>query len=90
MKYLFTIIVSRFNRQTKHLKFQIAKLRLEPSTGAVTFYALMNTFDFLFLQYGQMEIINHTHGIKCIVNFKPCGWFGREANKVEGAIYSKR
>ncbi|XP_028404938.1 oxysterol-binding protein-related protein 1-like [Dendronephthya gigantea] len=41
-------------------------------------------------QYGQMEIINHTHGVKCIVNFKPCGWFGREINKVEGAIYNKK
>ena len=41
-------------------------------------------------QYGQMEIINHTHGVKCVVNFKPCGWFGKEANKVEGTIYNKK
>jgi hypothetical protein len=42
------------------------------------------------LQYGQMEIINHAHGVKCVVNFKPCGWFGREANKIEATIYNKK
>ncbi|CAB4004030.1 oxysterol-binding -related 1-like isoform X2, partial [Paramuricea clavata] len=41
-------------------------------------------------QYGQMEIMNHAHGVKCVVNFKPCGWFGREANKIEATIYNKK
>ena len=44
----------------------------------------------VIFQYGQMEIMNHAHGVKCVINFKPCGWFGREANKVEGAIYNKK
>uniref|UniRef100_A0A3P9MY92 Oxysterol binding protein-like 2a n=1 Tax=Poecilia reticulata TaxID=8081 RepID=A0A3P9MY92_POERE len=37
-------------------------------------------------QYGTVEIVNHSTGDKCILNFKPCGMFGRDLHKVEGFI----
>lgn len=40
------------------------------------------------LQYGQIEITNHTTGDYSVLHFKPGGWFGREVNKVEGSIFS--
>ncbi|XP_053323281.1 oxysterol-binding protein-related protein 1 isoform X2 [Spea bombifrons] len=40
-------------------------------------------------QYGNMEITNHKTGEKCILNFKPCGLFGKELHKVEGYIQDK-
>ncbi|KAG9478956.1 hypothetical protein GDO78_012563 [Eleutherodactylus coqui] len=40
-------------------------------------------------QYGNMEITNHKSGDKCILNFKPCGLFGKELHKVEGYIQDK-
>ncbi|XP_078254114.1 oxysterol-binding protein-related protein 1 isoform X1 [Rhinoraja longicauda] len=40
-------------------------------------------------QYGNVEIINHKSGEKCILNFKPCGLFGKELHKVEGYIQDK-
>ncbi|XP_043921287.1 oxysterol-binding protein-related protein 1 [Protopterus annectens] len=40
-------------------------------------------------QYGNMEIINHKTGDKCVLNFKPCGLFGKELHKVEGYIQDK-
>ncbi|KAM4704755.1 oxysterol-binding protein-related protein 1 isoform 2-T2 [Rhinophrynus dorsalis] len=40
-------------------------------------------------QYGNMEITNHRTGEKCILNFKPCGLFGKELHKVEGFIQDK-
>uniref|UniRef100_A0A8C0G9S7 Oxysterol-binding protein n=1 Tax=Chelonoidis abingdonii TaxID=106734 RepID=A0A8C0G9S7_CHEAB len=40
-------------------------------------------------QYGTMEIINHSTGDKCILNFKPCGLFGKELHRVEGHIQDK-
>ncbi|XP_067887199.1 oxysterol-binding protein-related protein 1 isoform X2 [Heterodontus francisci] len=40
-------------------------------------------------QYGNVEIINHKTGEKCILNFKPCGLFGKELHKVEGYIQDK-
>ncbi|KAM9307897.1 oxysterol-binding protein-related protein 1 isoform 2-T2 [Gastrophryne carolinensis] len=40
-------------------------------------------------QYGNMEITNHKTGDKCIINFKPCGLFGKELHKVEGYIQDK-
>ncbi|KAM4688817.1 oxysterol-binding protein-related protein 1 isoform 2-T2 [Discoglossus pictus] len=40
-------------------------------------------------QYGNMEITNHKTGEKCIINFKPCGLFGKELHKVEGYIQDK-
>uniref|UniRef100_A0A4X1VLR5 Oxysterol-binding protein n=1 Tax=Sus scrofa TaxID=9823 RepID=A0A4X1VLR5_PIG len=40
-------------------------------------------------QYGNVEITNHKTGDKCILNFKPCGLFGKELHKVEGYIQDK-
>lgn len=40
-------------------------------------------------QYGTVEIINHSTGDKCVLNFKPCGMFGKELHKVEGYIQDK-
>ncbi|CAH2303150.1 oxysterol-binding -related 2 isoform X1 [Pelobates cultripes] len=40
-------------------------------------------------QYGTVEIINHSTGDKCILNFKPCGLFGKELHRVEGYIQDK-
>ncbi|XP_063779678.1 oxysterol-binding protein-related protein 1 isoform X1 [Pseudophryne corroboree] len=40
-------------------------------------------------QYGNMEITNHKTADKCILNFKPCGLFGKELHKVEGYIQDK-
>lgn len=40
-------------------------------------------------QYGTVEIINHSTGDRCILNFKPCGMFGKELHKVEGYIQDK-
>uniref|UniRef100_A0A8C2X1L9 Oxysterol-binding protein n=1 Tax=Cyclopterus lumpus TaxID=8103 RepID=A0A8C2X1L9_CYCLU len=40
-------------------------------------------------QYGTVEIVNHRTGDKCVLNFKPCGMFGKELHKVEGHIQDK-
>ncbi|KAK1156121.1 oxysterol-binding protein-related protein 2-like isoform X1 [Acipenser oxyrinchus oxyrinchus] len=40
-------------------------------------------------QYGTVEIINHSTGDKCVLNFKPCGMFGKELHRVEGYIQDK-
>ncbi|KAK5611515.1 Oxysterol-binding protein- protein 2 [Crenichthys baileyi] len=40
-------------------------------------------------QYGTVEIVNHSTGDKCILNFKPCGMFGKDLHKVEGYIQDK-
>ncbi|MXQ88813.1 hypothetical protein E5288_WYG008391 [Bos mutus] len=40
-------------------------------------------------QYGNVEITNHKTGDKCVLNFKPCGLFGKELHKVEGYIQDK-
>ncbi|XP_070600590.1 oxysterol-binding protein-related protein 2 [Erythrolamprus reginae] len=40
-------------------------------------------------QYGTLEIINHRTGDKCILNFKPCGLFGKELHRIEGYIQDK-
>ncbi|XP_006639683.1 oxysterol-binding protein-related protein 2b [Lepisosteus oculatus] len=40
-------------------------------------------------QYGMVEIINHSTGEKCVLNFKPCGMFGKELHRVEGYIQDK-
>lgn len=41
-------------------------------------------------QYGTVEIVNHSTGDKCVLNFKPCGMFGKELHKVEGHIQDKK
>ncbi|XP_075757207.1 oxysterol-binding protein-related protein 2 isoform X1 [Pelodiscus sinensis] len=40
-------------------------------------------------QYGTIEIVNHSTGDKCVLNFKPCGLFGKELHRVEGHIQDK-
>ncbi|KAL1021364.1 hypothetical protein UPYG_G00012350 [Umbra pygmaea] len=40
-------------------------------------------------QYGTVEITNHRTGEKCVLNFKPCGMFGKELHRVEGYIQDK-
>ncbi|XP_028987323.1 oxysterol-binding protein-related protein 1 isoform X2 [Betta splendens] len=40
-------------------------------------------------QYGNVEVINHKTGERCIMTFKPCGLFGKELHKVEGYILDK-
>ncbi|XP_021422876.1 oxysterol-binding protein-related protein 2 isoform X1 [Oncorhynchus mykiss] len=40
-------------------------------------------------QYGTVEIVNHHTGDRCVLNFKPCGMFGKELHKVEGYIQDK-
>ncbi|XP_056588215.1 oxysterol-binding protein-related protein 2-like isoform X2 [Triplophysa dalaica] len=40
-------------------------------------------------QYGTVEIVNHSTGEKCVLNFKPCGLFGKELHRVEGYIQDK-
>ncbi|XP_070766535.1 oxysterol-binding protein-related protein 2b [Enoplosus armatus] len=40
-------------------------------------------------QYGTVEIVNHSTGDKCVLNFKPCGMFFKELHKVEGYIQDK-
>ncbi|TRY84013.1 hypothetical protein DNTS_013560 [Danionella cerebrum] len=40
-------------------------------------------------QYGNVEILNHSTGEKCVLNFKPCGMFGKELHRVEGYIQDK-
>ncbi|KAM9856182.1 oxysterol-binding protein-related protein 2-like isoform 1-T2 [Aulostomus maculatus] len=40
-------------------------------------------------QYGTVEIVNQSTGDKCVLNFKPCGMFGKELHKVEGYIQDK-
>uniref|UniRef100_A0AAR2JJ44 Oxysterol-binding protein n=1 Tax=Pygocentrus nattereri TaxID=42514 RepID=A0AAR2JJ44_PYGNA len=40
-------------------------------------------------QYGTVEIVNHSTGDKCVLNFKPCGMFGKELHRVEGYVQDK-
>ncbi|KAJ8412287.1 hypothetical protein AAFF_G00145540 [Aldrovandia affinis] len=40
-------------------------------------------------QYGTMDIINHSTGDRCVLNFKPCGMFGKELHRVEGYIQDR-
>lgn len=34
--------------------------------------------------------LSRSTGDKCVLNFKPCGMFGKELHKVEGYIQDKR
>lgn len=40
-------------------------------------------------QYGTVEIVNHSTGDKCVLNFKHGGMFYKELHKVEGYIQDK-
>lgn len=37
--------------------------------------------------YGAMEVTNHKNKFKSILNFRTCGWFGKDLHKVEGYMY---
>lgn len=37
-----------------------------------------------------MEIVNHTHGVKAVINFKQAGWFGKDLNRVDGFIHNRK
>lgn len=37
--------------------------------------------------YGDMEVVNHHTGDRCILNFKPRGWRGKDAFGITGAVY---
>ncbi|KAI1290445.1 Oxysterol-binding protein-related protein 1 [Halotydeus destructor] len=39
-------------------------------------------------QYGVMEIINNSIGLRSSINFKAAGWFGRDLHRVEGFVYA--
>ena len=36
-----------------------------------------------------MEIVNHKTKHKSVVNFKPCGWFGKDLHVIDGGVYDK-
>lgn len=40
-------------------------------------------------KFGIMEVTNHQTGDKCIINFKPAGWFGKDIHWVEGYVIDK-
>ena len=37
-------------------------------------------------KYGVMEVVNHTTKDRCILNFKPAGWFGKDLHWVDGCV----
>lgn len=37
--------------------------------------------------YGAMEVTNHKNNFKSVLNFRTCGWFGKDLHKVEGYMY---
>jgi len=37
--------------------------------------------------YGAMEVTNHMTKYKSVLNFLPCGWFGKDLHKIEGFLY---
>uniref|UniRef100_A0A8C5B6G7 Oxysterol-binding protein n=1 Tax=Gadus morhua TaxID=8049 RepID=A0A8C5B6G7_GADMO len=41
-------------------------------------------------QYGTVEILNHSTGDKCVLNFKPCGMFGKELSRRMQRIHKKK
>eukprot|EP00117_Sycon_ciliatum_P005873 scpid16975/ scgid9644/ Oxysterol-binding protein-related protein 1 len=38
--------------------------------------------------FGGLNIHNHSNNLRAHLNFKPCGWFGRDLHVVEGTIQS--
>lgn len=41
-------------------------------------------------QYGTMEVVNHSTGHRCVLTFKPAGWFSKDLHRVEGFITDKQ
>ncbi|KAL8577247.1 hypothetical protein ACOMHN_022435 [Nucella lapillus] len=39
---------------------------------------------------GTVEIVNHQSKLKAVLNFKQCGWFGKDLHRVEGFIYGHK
>ncbi|XP_076437583.1 oxysterol-binding protein-related protein 1-like [Babylonia areolata] len=39
---------------------------------------------------GTMEITNHQNKLRAVLNFKQCGWFGKDLHRVEGFIYGQK
>ncbi|XP_013420146.1 oxysterol-binding protein-related protein 2-like [Lingula anatina] len=37
---------------------------------------------------GQMEVVNHQTNHRVVLNYKPCGWFGKDAHKLEGVVFN--
>ena len=37
-------------------------------------------------KYGVMEVTNHTTKDRCILNFKPAGWFGKDLFWLDGYV----
>lgn len=41
-------------------------------------------------QYGTMEVVNHKHGLRAVLTFKPAGWASKDLHRVEGFIIDKK
>lgn len=41
-------------------------------------------------QYGTMEIVNKSNGLKAVLTFKPAGWASKDLHRVEGFITDPR
>lgn len=54
------------------------------------FFIISFMFSNFSFKYGTMEIINHMNGLSVKLEFKPAGWFGKDLNRIDGYIYSKR
>lgn len=37
---------------------------------------------------GEVEVHNHSNGLRAVLNFKPCGWFSRDLHMVQGTVLS--
>ena len=46
--------------------------------------------NYVYFQYGAMEITNHNTKHKAVLNFKQGGWFGKDLHKIEGFIYDTK
>lgn len=41
-------------------------------------------------QYGTMEAVSHTTGLRAVLTFKPAGWASKDLHRVEGFIADKK
>lgn len=41
-------------------------------------------------QYGTMEVVSHTTGLRAVLTFKPAGWASKDLHRVEGFIADKK
>eukprot|EP01097_Dermamoeba_algensis_P003710 TRINITY_DN2539_c0_g1_i4.p1 TRINITY_DN2539_c0_g1~~TRINITY_DN2539_c0_g1_i4.p1 ORF type:complete len:345 (+),score=62.41 TRINITY_DN2539_c0_g1_i4:479-1513(+) len=71
------------------------KLKLLPTNEFITWHKITTCVHNIILgspwidHYGTMELVNHTNGGKCILNFiKPSSWFSTEASLcIQGFVY---